>query len=74
MTLDAENWSSLLSSVRAVRMNTMQCRSFFSPESWSVLSQLSDKLEKLAAQGKGTRSTRATIGGRICSRMPPASR
>jgi uncharacterized circularly permuted ATP-grasp superfamily protein/uncharacterized alpha-E superfamily protein len=61
MTLDAENWSSLLASVRAVRMNTMQCRSFFSPESWTVLSHLSESLEELAEQGKGKRSTRAAI-------------
>jgi uncharacterized alpha-E superfamily protein len=39
----------------------MQCRSFFSPESWGVLSHLSETLEELAEQGRGKRTTRAVI-------------
>lgn len=61
MTLDAENASSLLSSVRGARENVRQCRDFFSPETWGVLSRLSATLEQEAGRAKRRRTTRGRL-------------
>lgn len=48
MTLDGRNPSSLLSSVRAAADNARQLRDYVSPEAWSLLSRLLDRLDHLA--------------------------
>jgi uncharacterized alpha-E superfamily protein len=67
MTLDPSNPSSLLSSVRAATENARQLRDYVSPEAWSLLTRLLDRLDQLARQPrKPTRlSTR--------QQQPPAS-
>jgi len=58
MTLDAGNSSSLLTSVRAARDNSLVARDFFSPETWGVLSRLGDKLDELAGHSRHTPEAR----------------
>jgi uncharacterized circularly permuted ATP-grasp superfamily protein/uncharacterized alpha-E superfamily protein len=56
MTLDASNPSSLLRATGAARYNTLQCRDFFSPETWGVINRLCETLDELASRGARTRS------------------
>lgn len=53
MTLDTGNASSLRASLRAARDNTFASRDFFSPETWGVLNRLGERLDALAARGRG---------------------
>ena len=48
MTLDTRNPSSLFSSVRAAADNARQLRDYVSPEAWSLLTRLLDRLDQLA--------------------------
>ncbi|MGH8018685.1 MAG: circularly permuted type 2 ATP-grasp protein [Opitutaceae bacterium] len=56
MTLDANNPSSLLRAAGSARYNTLQCRDYFSPETWGVINRLCEALDDLA---RGTRTSAA---------------
>ncbi len=60
MTLDADNPSSLLRATGSARHNTLQCRDYFSPETWGVINRLCEALDDLAA--RGARATAARRG------------
>jgi uncharacterized circularly permuted ATP-grasp superfamily protein/uncharacterized alpha-E superfamily protein len=69
MTLDPANPSSLLSSARAAADNARQLRDYVSPEAWSLLTRLVDRLETLARLPRpGTRAAAA----RPAEQPPPS--
>ena len=67
MTLDAGNPSSLHRTTDSARYNTLQCRDFFSPETWGVINRLCETLDDLSTRGARTRAARRVLASEAVS-------
>ena len=61
MVLDPSNPNSLASSVRSTRENMRVMRDFFSPETWSLINRLNEKIGSLAIEARSNPRRRRTL-------------